>query len=82
MADKRDVEVAVVVNEAVKRFVAGSDLKELLREWREQDAARGVVIDEEAAMRIANEELAAFREQRPEQDRDVARRGEDRGPRT
>ena len=62
VADKRGVDVAVVVNEAVKRFVAGSDLKGLLREWREKDAARGVVIDEEAAMRIANEELAAFRE--------------------
>lgn len=60
-ADKRGVDVAVVVNEAVQRFVAGSDLRELFRDWREQDAARGEVIDDETAMRIANEEIAAVR---------------------
>ena len=63
-ADKRGVDVAVVVNEAVQRFVAGSDLRELFREWREQDAARGEVIDDETAMRIANEEIAAMRRDR------------------
>ena len=64
-ADKRGVDVAVVVNEAVQRFVAGADLKALFREWREQDAARGVVIDDETAMRIANDEIAAVRSKRP-----------------
>jgi len=73
VATKRGVAVAVVVNDAVKGFVAGSDLRELLRGWRDQDAARRAVIDDESAMQIANEEIAAFRRARDEQG-EVARR--------
>lgn len=63
-ADKRGVDVAVVVNEAVQRFVAGANLKGLLQEFREQDAASGNALDEETAMQIANEEIAAYRRER------------------
>ena len=62
-ADRRGVEVAVVVNEAVQRFVAGSDLRELFREWRERDSGSDAV-DEATALRIANEELNAYRRER------------------
>ena len=62
-ADKRGVDVAVVVNEAVQRFVACSDLRELFREWRERDAGPDA-IDEATALRIANEELDAYRRER------------------
>lgn len=62
-ADKRGVDVAVVVNEAVQRFVAGADLRALFREWRERDSGPDA-LDEETAMKIANEELDAYRRER------------------
>lgn len=63
-ADKRGVEVAVVVNEAVQRFVAGSDLKALLQEFRERDERSPDALDEATAMKIANEEIDAVRRER------------------
>ncbi len=62
-ADRRGVDVAVVVNEAVQRFVAGADLRELFREWRQRDSGPDA-LDEEAALKIANEELDAYRRER------------------
>jgi enoyl-CoA hydratase/carnithine racemase len=60
-ADRRGVDVAVVVNEAIQRFVVGADLRELLDELRERDAAQEG-LDEATALQVANEELAAVRE--------------------
>lgn len=63
-AARRGVDVSEVISEAVQRFVVGADLGALLEEFREQDAADPEVLSEADAMRIANEELAAFRSER------------------
>lgn len=63
-ADRRGVEVGIVVNEAVQRFVVGADLRELLDEFRRRDAGSSDALDETTALVIANEELAAAREDR------------------
>jgi hypothetical protein len=44
-----------------RRRAAALDLRALLEKFRRQDAASGEAIDEETAMRIANEELDAYR---------------------
>lgn len=63
-AARRGVDVSEVISEAVQRFVVGADLGALLEEFREQDAADPEVLSETDAMRIANEELTAFRRER------------------
>lgn len=63
-AARRGVDVSEVISEAVQRFVVGADLGALFEEFREQDAADPEVLSEADAMRIANEELAAFRSER------------------
>lgn len=63
-AARRGVEVSSVITEAVQRFVIGTDLGALLNEFRQADAANPAVLNEEDAMRVADEELAAFRRQR------------------
>ena len=63
-AARRGVDVSEVISEAVQRFVVGADLGALLEEFREQDAADPEVLSEADEMRIANEELAAFRSER------------------
>ncbi len=60
-AERREVDVSEVVSEAGQRFVVGADLGDLLEELREQDDARPDTLSEEAAMRIAQDELDAFR---------------------
>ena len=63
-ADRRGVDVSVVVTTAVQRFVAGADLQELLTEFRRRDEATDDALDEDAALRLADEELAAVRRER------------------
>ena len=63
-AERRGVNVAEVISEAVQRFVVGADLGALLEEFREQDAADPETLSEADAMRISNEELAALRRER------------------
>lgn len=63
-AERRGVDVSEVISEAVQRFVVSSDLGALLEEFREQDAADPNALSEVDAMRIANEELTAFRRER------------------
>lgn len=60
-AQRRGVDVADVVNEAVQRFVVGTDVRELLAEFRQRDEASGAALDEDEALRIAKEELADVR---------------------
>lgn len=60
-AQRRGIDVADVVNEAVQRFVVGTDLRELLAEFRRRDEASGDALDEDDALRIAKEELAGVR---------------------
>jgi hypothetical protein len=63
-AERRGVDVSEVISEAVQRFVVGADHGALLEEFREQDAADPNALSEADAMRIANEELTAFRRER------------------
>jgi hypothetical protein len=63
-AARRGVDVADVVKEAVQRFVVGTDLRELLDEFRRRDEASADALDEADALRIAKEELSAVREAR------------------
>jgi ribosomal protein L12E/L44/L45/RPP1/RPP2 len=63
-AQRRGIDVAEVVAEAVHRFVVGADLRELLEEFRRQDAADAGALSEDEATRIAAEELAALRSER------------------
>lgn len=60
-ADRRGVDVSEVVTAAVRRFVAGADLQELLDEFRRRDEAADDALDEDQALRLADEELAAVR---------------------
>jgi enoyl-CoA hydratase/carnithine racemase len=64
-ADRRGVDVSVVVAEAVRRFVAGSDLARLLDEFDTKDRARPDLPSEDEAIAIAVEELRAMRADRP-----------------
>ncbi len=63
-ADRRGVDVSVVVGEAVQRFVVGADLRQLLDEFRRDDAGSSDALDEATALALANDELAAVREGR------------------
>jgi hypothetical protein len=63
-AERRGVDVAEVVAEAVKHFVVGADLQELLAELRQRDADDPGPLSEDEASRIADEELAAVRQRR------------------
>lgn len=60
-ADRRGVDVDVVVSEAVQRFVVGADLHKLLGELDRQDESNPHALSEDDAARIAAEELSAFR---------------------
>lgn len=53
-------------NEAAeqRRPAAALDLRALLAKFRRQDAERGEGLDEDTAMRIANEEIDAYRRSR------------------
>jgi hypothetical protein len=55
-AARRGVDVSDIVSEAVQRFVVGADLRDLLADFRRQDAASGDALSEDEAMRIAAEE--------------------------
>lgn len=63
-AYRRGVDVSEVVSAAVRRFVAGADLGDLLADLRRRDGASGDALSEEQALRIADEELDAFRSER------------------
>jgi hypothetical protein len=63
-AERRGIDVADVVSEAVQRFVVGTDLRELLAEFRRRDEASTEALDEDEALRIAKEELAVVRKAR------------------
>ena len=63
-AERRGLSVDAVVAEAVRRFVAGADLRRLLSDLDEVDAARPDTPTEAEAMQIACEEIAATRTQR------------------
>jgi enoyl-CoA hydratase/carnithine racemase len=63
-AERRSVEVSEVVSAAVRRFVAGADLGDLLAELPRRDEAAPEALSEEQALRIADEELDAFRSER------------------
>jgi hypothetical protein len=62
-AARRGVDVGEVVDEAVRRFVGGSELHRLLDELRREDAD-GSGLSEADAQRIAGEELTALRNER------------------
>ena len=59
-AARRGVSVDVVIEDAVRRYVAGADVRRLLSEWDVADADAGRLTDEEA-MAIAIEEIDAHR---------------------
>lgn len=63
-AERRGVDVSEVVSTAVRRFVAGADLSDLLAEFRRRDEASLDALSEEEALRIADEQLDAFRSER------------------
>src|SRR3546814_2905340 len=56
-AERRGVDVSVVISEAIQRFVVAADLGELLDDLREQDAGVAEPLSEADALQIANEEL-------------------------
>lgn len=60
-AARRGVPVAEVVDEAVRRSIAGEDLRRLLAEFSSDDARVSDSPSEAAAQQIAGEELAAAR---------------------
>lgn len=60
-AARRGVPVAEVVDEAVRRSIAGEDLRRLLDEFSAQDASNPDALNEAAAQVMAGEELAAVR---------------------
>lgn len=60
-AARRGVPVAEVVDEAVRRSIAGEDLRRLLDEFSAQDASNPAALNDAAAQLIAGEELAAVR---------------------
>lgn len=60
-AERRGVDVDVIVAEAVQRFVVGADLHNLLAEFDREDTANPDALSEEEAARIAAEQLAAVR---------------------
>jgi enoyl-CoA hydratase/carnithine racemase len=60
-AERRGVAVSDVVSAAVQRFVAGADLQELLEEFRRRDEVSDDTLAEDEALRVAGEELDAFR---------------------
>jgi hypothetical protein len=61
-AARRGVDVSDVVSEAVQRFVVGADLRDLLAEFRRQDAAAENPLSEDEALRIAADERRAGRD--------------------
>jgi 5'-deoxynucleotidase YfbR-like HD superfamily hydrolase len=63
-ADRRGVDVSEIVAEAVQRFVVGVEFRELLDEFRGQDATDSDALTEADAIRVAAEQLAALREER------------------
>jgi hypothetical protein len=63
-AERRGIEVSEVVSAAVRRFVAGADLGDLLVELRRRDETSRDALTEDEALRIADEELDAFRSER------------------
>ena len=63
-AQRRGVDVADVVEEAVQRFVVGNDLRDLLADFRRRDSESGDALNEDDALRLADEELRAVREAR------------------
>lgn len=63
-AARRGVDASDVVSEAVQRFVVGADLRELLTEFRRQDAAGGNALGEDDALRIVAEEQRAIQKDR------------------
>jgi hypothetical protein len=63
-ADRRGVDVSVVVAEAIQRFATRADLGRRLAEFDAQDRTRPDRLSEDEAMAIANEELAAMRAER------------------
>lgn len=60
-AARRGVPVAEVVDEAVRRSIAGEDLRRLLDEFSAQDAGNPDALGDAAAHLMAGEELAAIR---------------------
>lgn len=50
-----------IVEEALRRYVAGEDLGRLMDEFRARDAANPKALNDEQAAQIAAEELAAWR---------------------
>lgn len=60
-AARRGVSVAEVIDEAVRRSIAGEDLRRLLEAFSAQDASDPDALHDAAAQLIAGEELAAVR---------------------
>ncbi len=60
-AARRGVDISEIVGEAVRRFVVGAELHELLDEFRREDAGNSEALNEQEALRIAAEALAALR---------------------
>jgi len=63
-AERRGVDVDVIVTEALQRFVVGADLHELLTDFSRQDASDPEALSEDEAERVAAEELVAYRRAR------------------
>lgn len=63
-ASRRGVPVDEVVDEAVRRSIAGEDLRRLLDRFSDDDLADPSALSEAAAQRLANQELAALRQER------------------
>ncbi|MGD9793554.1 MAG: hypothetical protein AB7V43_08725 [Acidimicrobiia bacterium] len=60
-ADRRGVDVRVVITEAIQRFVTGADLTRLLAEFDTEDQSRPDPLSDADALSIAAEELATVR---------------------
>src|SRR3546814_19586504 len=63
-AERRGVDVSVVISAAIQRFVVAADLADLLDDLREQDAGFAEPLSAADALHIANEEIAATRHAR------------------
>jgi hypothetical protein len=62
-AARRGVDVSAVVENAVRRYVAGASLVDLLERFSAEDARTGVLTEDEAST-VAAEELNAYRSSR------------------
>lgn len=63
-ASRRGISVDEVVDEAVRRSIAGEDLRHLLDRFSDDDLANPSALSEASAQQLADQELTALRQER------------------